>query len=183
MNLTHHFLVSMPQMQDSDFRDSLVYILDHGEHGAFGVIVNQELGMDLSSVFSQLSITVSDKTIAEIPVLRGGPVDEGHGLVLHPPGPQFEITRDFAGGVSLSSSRDVLEAIARGESPSRHLIVLGHAGWAPGQLEMEVAENAWLTCDATAEILFDIPVNSRRQAAGDRLGINLAAVVGHAGRA
>lgn len=183
MNLTHHFLLSMPQMRDTDFCDSLVYILDHGEHGAFGVIVNQELGMDLAGVFSQLSITGADRTVDGIAVLRGGPVDEGHGLVLHPPGPKFEVTRDFKGGVSLSSSRDILESIARGYAPQRHLILLGHAGWAPGQLEMEVAENAWLTCEASCEILFETPVEERRRATGDKLGVNLAAIVGHAGHA
>jgi len=183
MNLTHHFLLSMPQMRDTDFRDSLVYILDHGENGAFGVIVNQELGMDLAGVFSQLSITGASASAGGISVLRGGPVDEGHGLVLHPPGPKFDITRDFTGGVSLSSSRDVLESIARGDEPADHLIVLGHAGWAPGQLEMEVVENAWLTCEASADILFDTPVERRRQATGDKLGINLAAIAGHAGHA
>lgn len=183
MNLTHHFLVSMPQMEDTDFKGSLLYILDHSEQGAFGVIVNQELGMDLGSVFAQLSIAVTEPAIAQTAVLRGGPVDEGHGLVLHPPGPQFELTRDFPGGVSLSSSKDVLESIARGDSPDQYLILLGHAGWAPGQLEMEVSANAWLTFDAEADILFNTPATERRQAACDQLGIDLAHVVGHAGRA
>jgi putative transcriptional regulator len=183
MNLTHHFLLSMPQMHDTDFRDSVVYILDHGEHGAFGVIINQELGMNLGAVFSQLAITCDDEAMSEAGVLRGGPVDEGHGLVLHPPGPHFEITRDFEGGVSLSSSRDVLEALARGQPPHSHLILLGHAGWAPGQLEMEIAGNAWLTSPANTQIIFLTPLSERRQAVGDLLGIDLAQVVGHSGRA
>lgn len=183
MNLTHHFLLSMPQMHDTDFQDSLVYILDHGESGAFGVIINKELGMNLGGVFSQLAISSSDSTLSEHGVLRGGPVDEGHGLVLHPPGPQFDITHDFEGGVSLSSSRDVLEALARGEPPVEHLILLGHSGWAPGQLEMEISANAWLTCEADADIIFRTPLPDRRAAAGRLLGIDLATIVGHAGRA
>ncbi len=183
MNLTHHFLLSMPQMQDTDFRDSVVYILEHGEQGAFGVIINQELGMSLGGVFSQMSIPCDDPLINEHTVLRGGPVDEGHGMVLHPPGPQFEITRDFEGGVSLSSSRDVLEALADGKSPETHLTLLGHAGWAPGQLEMEIASNAWLTTLADLQIVFRTPLPDRRKAVGHLLGIDLAQMVGHSGRA
>lgn len=173
----------MPQLHDSDFKDSLVYILDHSEHGAFGVIINHELGMNLGSVFSQLDIKCSNTSNDNEGVLRGGPVDEGHGLVLHPPGPQFQITRDFEGGVSLSSSRDVLEALASGEAPHNHLVLLGHAGWAPGQLEMEVADNAWLTCDADTNVIFNTPIKERRKAAGNILGIDLLQIVGHSGRA
>jgi len=173
----------MPQLHDSDFNNSLVYILDHSDHGAFGVIINHALGMNLGAVFSQLDIQPSQSLIADESVLRGGPVDEGHGLVLHPPGPQFQITRDFDGGVSLSSSRDVLEALARGEAPHNHLVLLGHAGWAPGQLEMEVAGNAWLTCNANTDVIFNTPIDERRKAAGNILGIDLLQIVGHSGRA
>jgi putative transcriptional regulator len=183
MNLTNHFLLSMPQMHDTDFQNSLVYMLDHGEHGAFGVIINQELGMSLGGVFTQLAIRCEDEAMTESGVLRGGPVDESHGLVLHPPGPKFEITREFDGGVSLSSSRDVLEALARGEPPHSHLILLGHAGWAPGQLELEIAGNAWLTAPANPQIIFHTPLAERRQAVGNLLGINLAQMVGHSGHA
>lgn len=183
MDLTHHFLLSMPQLQDSGFHNSLVYILDHNEHGAFGVIVNQELGMNLGGVFSQLSITCNDSSMNELDVMRGGPVDEGHGLVLHPPGPEFEVTRDFDNGISMSSSRDILESLARGEGPGEHLVLLGHSGWAPGQLEMEVAGNAWLTAIADTQIIFSTPAAQRRQAVGDSLGIDLNQVVGHSGRA
>lgn len=183
MNLTHHFLLSMPQMSDTDFRDSVVYILDHGEHGAFGVIINHTLGMNLQGVFSQMSIPCENNDINGYDVLRGGPVDEGHGLVLHPPGPRFDMTRDFSGGVSLSSSRDVLEALSRGDPPHRHLILLGHSGWAPGQLEMEIASNAWLTSPADNTIIFDTPLEERRQATAGLLGIDINQIVGQSGHA
>ena len=183
MNLTHHFLVSMPQMQDTCFRNSVVYVLDHGEQGAFGVIVNDALGMDFESLLKQVDITISEDSARNTTVLRGGPVDEGHGLVLHEPGASFEATHDFQHGVSLSSSRDVLQAIARGEEPSTCLVILGHSGWAPGQLEMEVVENAWLTCEANTEVLFRTPFHARRQAVADLIGIDLSNVVGHSGRA
>ncbi|MFK7993743.1 MAG: YqgE/AlgH family protein [Granulosicoccus sp.] len=183
MNLTHHFLVSMPQMQDTCFRNSVVYVLDHGEQGAFGVIVNDALGLNFESLLTQIDITLKDETARKATVLRGGPVDEGHGLVLHEPGLSFGATHDFAHGVSLSSSRDILEAIARGDEPTTYLVVLGHSGWAPGQLEMEVAENAWLTCQADTDILFKTPVDERRQAVASLIGVNMSNVVGHCGNA
>ncbi|ASJ71328.1 YqgE/AlgH family protein [Granulosicoccus antarcticus] len=183
MNLTHHFLLSMPQMQDTDFRDSVVYILEHGDNGAYGVIINQELGMNLGGVFSQMSIPCEDPMINEQSVLRGGPVDEGHGMVLHMPGPRFDITREFPGGVALSSSRDVLEALANSEPPETHLTLLGHAGWVPGQLEMEIAENSWLTSPADIQTIFHTPLADRRKAVGHLLGIDIGQIVGHSGRA
>ena len=183
MNLTHHFLVSMPQLQDACFHNSVIYVLDHGEQGAFGVIVNSALGMEFDSLLSQIGITSTSEASRDVTVLRGGPVDEGHGLVLHEPGPQFVATHDFKHGVSLSSSRDVLESIACGEAPSPFLIVLGHSGWAPGQLEMEVADNAWLTCKADTDVLFKSAFHERRQAVAELLGIDLSYVVGHSGHA
>ncbi len=183
MNLTHHFLVSMPQMQDACFRNSVVYVLDHGEQGAFGVIINNALDMDFESLLSQVDIELTDASARNATVLLGGPVDGGHGLVLHEPGPCFNATHDFAQGVSLSSSRDVLEAIARGDEPSTYLVVLGHSGWAPGQLEMEVAANSWLTSQANSDILFRTPLHERRQAVAALIGIDLSNVVGHSGHA
>ena len=183
MELTHHFLIAMPLLEEEHFRRSLVYILDHGEHGAFGVVVNHALGMPLGEVLAQLDIESDDPSVRETEVLRGGPVDPGHGLVLHPPGPRFESTRDFAGGVSLSSSRDVLEALAAGREPSTFLVLLGHAGWAPGQLEVEIADNAWLSCAAATPILFETPLEGRREAAGRLLGFDpdhVSAQTGHA---
>jgi len=183
MNLTNHFLVSMPQMQDSCFRDTVVYVLDHGDQGAFGVIINDALGIDFDSLLTQVGIISTTETTRAVMVLRGGPVDENHGLVLHKPGLQFDTTHDFNHGVSLSSSRDILEAIARDEAPSPFLIVLGHSGWAPGQLEIEIAENAWLTCLADTDILFNTPLQDRRQAVASLIGINMSHVVGHSGNA
>ena len=183
MDLTHHFLLAMPLLDEEHFRRSVVYVLDHGEQGAFGVVVNHALGMPLGDVLSQLDIVTGDPDVAAAGVLRGGPVDPGHGLVLHPPGPRFESTRDFDGGVSLSSSRDVLEALADGREPSTYLVLLGHAGWAPGQLEVEIADNAWLSCAADLPVLFDTPLEERRHAAGRLMGVDLdqlSAQTGHA---
>ena len=183
MDLTHSFLLSMPQLRGSEFGDSLVYLLDHGDFGAFGVVINHRMGLALGEVFEQLDIVASRPELAEPAVLRGGPVNQQHGLVLHPPGPRFDTTRDFVGGVSLSSSRDVLEALAAGEPPERHLVLLGHAGWSPGQLEQEIGDNAWLTCEADSAILFEIEVDERRTAASRLLGIDLDRVTGDVGHA
>jgi len=183
MDLSHHFLVSMPQMQDSCFRDTVVYVLDHGENGAFGVIINDALGLQFESLLKQVDITLTDESASNTAVLRGGPVDEGHGLVLHEPGHSYGTTHDFNHDVSLSSSKDVLEAISCGEGPERFLIILGHAGWAPGQLEMEVANNAWLTCKADNELLFTTPLHKRRQAVAKLIGFDLSNVVGDQGHA
>lgn len=183
LDLTHHFLLAMPLLQEEHFRRSLVYVLDHGEQGAFGVVVNHALDMSLGDVLAQMDIAADDPDVAARGVLRGGPVDPSHGLVLHPPDHTFESTRDFEGGVSLSSSRDVLEALAAGHEPRSALVLLGHAGWAPGQLEYEIAENAWLTCEADTRILFATPLEQRRKAAGRLIGIDPDRMSGEAGHA
>lgn len=173
----------MPQLDGGCFKESLVYILDHGENGAFGVIVNHSMGMNLADVFSQLSISTTDELIENTAVLHGGPVDEGHGLVLHRQGSKFETTTEFKGGISVSSSLDILKSIAAGEPPTQYLVVLGHAGWSPGQLESEVSANAWLTVEASDGILFETPMHARRQAAGDKIGIELSKLVAQSGHA
>lgn len=185
MDLTHHFLVSMPQMRDSFFQSSVVYVLEHNDQGAFGVIINDELDMSIESLLSEVDIELRNNEARETIVLRGGPVDQSHGLVLHEAGPSFSATHNFEHGVSLSSSRDILEAIASGGEgePDNFLIVLGHSGWAPGQLEMEVAANAWLTCEADSDIIFKTPAHQRREAAASLIGVNLSSVVGHTGHA
>lgn len=173
----------MPQTRDSRFEQALIYILEHDEHGAWGVVINQLLDMKLQEVFSQLDIAPVDSIASQETVHCGGPVDAQHGLVLHRPSVQFESTRHFDGGVSLSSSRDVLEALAAGEEPEEYLVLLGHAGWGPGQLEREMANNAWLTCEADADIIFNKTVDQMRAAVGGLLGVDLNMVVGQSGRA
>lgn len=173
----------MPQTRDSRFEQAIVYILEHDSEGAWGVVINQLLDMRLHEVFSQLNISVNESTGADGTVHSGGPVDAQHGIVLHRPNIDFESTRHFTGGVSLSSSRDVLEALAAGEEPDDHLVILGHAGWGPGQLEDEIADNAWLTCEADADIIFNKPVDQMRAAVGGLLGVDLNLVVSQSGRA
>lgn len=173
----------MPHMRDPRFAQSLIYILEHDAEGAWGVVINQTLDMSLGEVFSQLNISFNSDLRSEKVILRGGPVDTQHGLVLHLPNSTFESTRHFDGGVSLSSSRDVLEALAAGDEPAEHLVLLGHAGWGPGQLEDEITENAWLTCEADLTIIFNTPVSQMRQAVAGLLGVDLNMIVGQSGHA
>jgi len=144
----------MPQMSDSRFRQSLIYILDHDKDGAWVVVINQALDMTLTEVFRQLDINSDQSDLNNEIILKGGPVDTEHGFVLHKPEASFESTRHFDGGVSLSSSRDVLEALASRSEPAEHLVLLGHAGWGPGQLEQEITDNVWLTCAVRPLSLF-----------------------------
>lgn len=183
MDLTHHFLLSMPQMQDKYFKQSIIYILEHDAVGASGVIINQTLDMNLSAIFEQLDINAEDEQIGKEQIYLGGPVDRQHGLVLHFPEYTFDSTRKFTGGVSLSSSLDVLKALAAGEEPVSRLVLLGHAGWGPGQLEEEIADNAWLSCEASLDIIFNTPAKQMRGAVSQLMGFNIDSMVGQHGHA
>ncbi|MDO6462249.1 YqgE/AlgH family protein [Granulosicoccaceae sp. 1_MG-2023] len=174
MNLTHHFLISMPQMQDPSFEYTLTYICDHDEQGALGLVINRPLPVSFQEVIEQTGLD-SHGGLTGIPVFEGGPVDPGHGLVLHTDsGRDWSATHHFTPPVCISSSRDVLADIAAGHGPDAYLIALGHAGWAPGQLEDEVAANAWLTCPADLTILFATPAQDKLDAAMKTLGISFA---------
>ena len=173
----------MPQLRGGFFDQALIYILEHDPDGAWGVVINQSLDMTLGEVFSQLDISPSDEKNAAQNVLSGGPVDIQHGLVLHRPKISFESTRHFDGGISLSSSLDALEALAAGDEPAEHLVLLGHAGWGPGQLEDEIADNAWLTCEADTNIIFSTPISQMRTAVAGLLGIDLNMMASQSGQA
>lgn len=175
----------MPHMLDASFEHTLIYLCDHDERGALGIIVNRTLAMNLSEVFEQMEIEIQDPQIRHRPVYEGGPVDPTHGLVIHPPedGKNWNGTQRFNEHICISSSRDVLEDIANGKGPVNYLVTLGHAGWGPGQLEEELGANAWLTCPADTSIFFTKPVEQRLDKAAALLGIdlsNLSSETGHA---
>jgi putative transcriptional regulator len=185
VNLSHHFLLSMPQMLDPSFEHTLIYICDHDERGALGLIVNRTLNMSLGEVLEQMDIEVPNPQVRHRTVYEGGPVDPTHGLVLHneEEGQNWSGTHRFGHGLCISSSRDILEDIATGKGPSHYLVTLGHAGWSPGQLEEELSANAWLTCSADPEIMFATAVELRLQKAAALLGIdlnNISTDTGHA---
>lgn len=181
--LKHHFLIAMPHMADPNFAQSLIYLIEHGPHGAMGLIVNRPSGLSLADVLEQLRPEQAVSTHCHgLTIYSGGPVQTDRGFVLHPPEQQFQATL-LLGELGMSTSQDVLFAIADGHGPQRHLITLGYAGWDAGQLEAELADNTWLSCPADPHILFELPAEQRLQAAAASLGIDLrllSSQVGHA---
>ncbi len=185
LNLSHHFLLSMPQMLDTRFSRTLTYVCDHDERGALGLVINRRLDMDLAEIFQQMDIEQSAPWTGHREVYEGGPVDPAHGLILHhaTKDQEWAGTHRFNHDICISSSRDILQDIAAGRGPEHFLVILGHAGWGPGQLEDELAENAWLTCPADPAIIFATAVENRLQKAAESLGIdltNLSSQTGHA---
>jgi putative transcriptional regulator len=183
VNLTGHFLIAMPSMADPHFAKSLTFICEHNEQGALGLVVNRPLDMTLQQLFEQLAIERTEHSLDALPVHFGGPVQTDRGFVLHQPVGRWQSTLPVNGSVGLTTSKDVLEAVGRGEGPRHLLVTLGYAGWAPGQLEHELKQNAWLTVPAQAKILFNMPFESRFAAAMGLLGVDFAKLSGAAGHA
>lgn len=181
--LKHHFLIAMPHMADPNFAQSVIYLVDHSDQGAMGLVINQPNGLNLADVLEQLRPEISPPEHCQhLQIMTGGPVQTDRGFVLHPSGHTFQATLDL-GELGLSTSQDALFAIADHSGPSKHLIALGYAGWGAGQLENELAENAWLSCPADPAILFDLPHEQRLQAAAKHLGVNLSLLTNQAGHA
>lgn len=183
VNLTDNFLIAMPAMADPYFAQSLVYICEHNENGALGIIVNRPIDMNLASLFEKIELPLEQPDIARMPVYFGGPVQLDRGFVLHRPVGQWQSTLAVNGAIGLTSSRDVLAAVASSGQPAEIIVTLGYAGWGAGQLEDELAQNAWLTVPARPDILFEMPPEERLPAAMQNLGISfsqLSDVAGHA---
>ncbi|WP_027896751.1 YqgE/AlgH family protein [Zestomonas thermotolerans] len=181
--LKHHFLIAMPHMVDPNFAQTVTYIIEHNEQGAMGLVINRPNGLTLADVLEQLRPDDEPPAACRaLPIFAGGPVQTDRGFVLHSPGLQYQATLDL-GELALSTSQDVLFAIADGRGPEHLLIALGYAGWEAGQLEAELVDNAWLTCPADPRILFEVPVEQRLTAAAARLGINLGLLTSQAGHA
>ena len=147
-NFTHHFLIAMPTMADPRFSQTLTYVCEHNADGALGIVVNKPTEMTLSSLFEQIDVPLADEELRRTPVHFGGPVQVDRGFVLHRPLGNWQSTLAVDDDVGLTTSKDVLEAVARGEGPKDVIISLGYAGWSAGQLEEEIAQNAWLTVAA-----------------------------------
>src|SRR6059036_1511450 len=183
VSLTHHFLIAMPSMADPHFAHTLIYICEHNDQGALGIVVNKPIDMTLSALFEQINIPLGDSDLREAKVHYGGPVQIDRGFVLHRPLGNWQSTLAISDDLGLTTSKDVLEALSRGEGPRDVLVSLGYAGWSAGQLEQEIAQNAWLTVAADPEVLFDTPIDARLPAAMRLLGIDfsrLSESVGHA---
>jgi putative transcriptional regulator len=182
VNLTHHFLIAMPNMADPNFSGTLTYVCDHGEQGALGVIVNRPVDLDLGALFEQIGLMLPD-SLRHQAVYFGGPVQTERGFVLHMPPDAYGSTLVVGGTVGLTTSKDILQAVSEGRGPEKFMVALGYAGWAPGQLEAELKANAWLSVAADAAIIFDVAPAGRLPAAMRLLGIDLANLADEAGHA
>ncbi|MCB1843053.1 MAG: YqgE/AlgH family protein [Halioglobus sp.] len=182
-SLRDHFLLAMPCLSEGIFSHSITYICEHGESGAMGIIVNQSLDLSVMEIFEHLQIKTRRDFSAE-PVMAGGPVQMDHGFVLHRNCRKvWEASLKVTDEVTLTTSRDILRAIANDEGPQDRLIALGYAGWAAGQLEQELAENSWLTLPGDSDIIFSTPADQRLSAAAAMLGIDMNLISNQAGHA
>ena len=182
VNLTHNFLIAMPGMVDPNFNGTLTYICDHSEQGALGVVVNRPIDLDLSTLFEQIGLSLPERLHKDI-VYFGGPVQTERGFVLHTPPLTFSSTLTVNDAVSLTTSKDVLEAVSQGAGPEKFMVSLGYAGWGAGQLEDEIKQNAWLSVAADPQVIFDLAPEARLPAAMKLLGIDFASLSEEAGHA
>lgn len=183
VNLTDHFLIAMPAMADPFFAKTLVYIAEHNERGALGVIVNRPIDMSMGALFEKIDVKLEAEGFSSLPVYFGGPVQTDRGFVLHRPVGAWQSTLAVNRHVGLTSSRDVLQSVARDGQPRDVMVTLGYSGWSAGQLERELADNAWLTVVADTRILFDMPYEERLASAMESLGIDFTSLSGKAGHA
>lgn len=184
LDLTGSMLIAMPGMNDIRFSQSLVYLCDHSDKGAMGLILNKPAAdMEFAELLEQLDIP-AEKQSSDVQVYFGGPVETGRGFVLHSTEYQSDLrTLTVQEGVALTPTLDVLEDIGAGRGPNRAMMMLGYAGWGPGQLEGEIAANGWLTCESSIDLVFDVPAEQKWAGALDKLGINPALLSGSAGTA
>jgi putative transcriptional regulator len=182
-SLQHHFLIAMPSLMDSFFYQSVVYLCEHNDEGAMGLIINRPTQVMLPELLAHLKIDNESASIAEKAVLFGGPVEKGQGMVLHSGHDEWKTSIELVDNIILTTSTDILETIGTEDGPKQSLITLGYAGWGEGQLEQEIAENSWLTVPANEDILFSIPAEDRWQAAAELLGVDIHLMSNHIGHA
>jgi len=180
-NLSHHFLLAMPQLNDQWFGQSVCYICSHDETGCMGLVINKPIGMNLSDIFSELKIETERSNGQSI--MQGGPVSPEQGFILYQGNYNEVDNMEITQNVRLTSSKEILENLATGAGPENSIICLGYAGWTAGQLEAELAENSWLTIPADEELLFHTPMEDIAQKAANKLGISIEQLNTHSGHA
>ena len=192
INLTNHFLIAMPGLEDDLFGKSVVYVCEHSPRGALGLVINKPADMSMPALFGKVELPLKREDLQGNPVFHGGPVQTERGFVLHEAiyvgednksESLYASTMTIPGGLEMTTSKDVLEALANGAGPKRVLITLGYASWGEGQLESELSENSWLTVDADHAVIFDTPVELRYERAMGLLGLQswmISNQVGHA---
>lgn len=193
INLTNHFLIAMPGLEDALFSKSVVYVCEHNSKGALGLVINKPADMDLKALFEKIDLPMERSDLQASRVFQGGPVQTERGFVLHEgldvPGAVdsksslYASTMTIPGGLEMTTSKDVLEAIASGSGPRKVLVSLGYSAWAGGQLETELGENSWITVDADPRIIFDTPVDQRYDQALALLGLQAWMISTQAGHA
>ena len=187
INLTNQFLIAMPSMADGNFAGAVVYMCEHTENGALGLVINRPIDIKLKNLFDKVDLHLDRDDLSERPVYFGGPVQTERGFVLHESlgddGGHYSSTLKIPGGLEMTTSRDVLEALSNGAGPRKVLISLGYSAWGQGQLESEIAENSWLTVGADPQVIFDTPIEQRYERALSLLGLQawmLSPDAGHA---
>jgi putative transcriptional regulator len=181
--LANQLLIALPTLADSPFERSVALICQHDDGGAMGVVVNRASEYTLGDVFQQMGIASDDATLCAQPVLAGGPVHPERGFVLHDGEREWDSSLAIGSHLRVTTSRDILEAMARGEGPAHVAVALGCAGWGAGQLESELLDNSWLTAPADFELLFALPLASRWHAAAGRIGVDMARMADYSGHA
>ena len=179
--LTGQFLIAMPALEDPNFAQTVTFLCQHSTEGALGVIISRPLEMQLNEILETMGIPLEDESAGNIPVYWGGPVQPERGFVIHSPVGHWQGTLAVSDDIGLTTSRDILEAIACGRGPEKLLLALGYAGWGEGQLEAEILQNAWLNGPASAEIMFDLAPGLRWRAAAALMGVDLDLLSSQAG--
>jgi putative transcriptional regulator len=172
-SLTSQFLIAMPNLGDPNFSHTVTLLCQHNEHGALGIVINRPSSMKLGEIFKQMDIKASTEINTDTRVFTGGPVQPERGIIIHSPDPRWDSSLAISEDISLTTSRDILEAIAIGEGPEKSIIALGYAGWGESQLEKEMVNNAWLNTPGTQTILFDTPIEQRWNAAASQIGVDI----------
>lgn len=182
-DLTNHLLIAMPNLQDPFFYHTVTYICEHNEKGAIGIIINKPIEVQLDYVFQQMEISVQVKETEQLPVLYGGPIQQERGFILHRPIGKWRSSLVTSNEIAVTTSQDILKAVANGTGPDDILVALGYAGWNSKQLEQEISNNTWLVCQSKADILFNIHFAKRWEAAAKLLGIDINQLSGDVGHA
>ncbi|APW47416.1 YqgE/AlgH family protein [Rhodoferax antarcticus] len=191
-NLTNHFLIAMPSLQDPLFSRSVVYLCEHSHRGALGLVINKPCEISLKGMFDKLELPLLRPDLGDAPVFFGGPVQTERGFVLHeaifkdadkPEEPVYSCTLMIPGGLEMTTSRDVLEAISTGSGPRQVMVSLGYSAWGEGQLESELIDNSWITVEADVRVIFDTPVDQRYDQALQLLGLEAWMLLNDAGHA
>jgi putative transcriptional regulator len=182
-SLQDHFLIAMPSMADPNFTQTVTYICKHDAEGAFGIVINRASDLSLGEMLGQLAIEIVDRSLLDRPIMRGGPVEPERGFVLHRSEQAFEATLAAGAEIKVTSSPDILTAIATGVGPDPAVIALGYAGWGRGQLEIELGSNTWLTVPANPAIIFETPFEQRWTAALGLPGVDIRHITQYAGHA